>query len=220
VALDARSTLLAVRRFDRLLARALFFERTVFVSRGRAHGAHAHPMLAALGGEHCELTRENMRAVALASGTVPLYTEPVRKLAGAPAGAYLDGSLTDYHVNQRVIGTGGIALCFLRQSQIVPGWLDKFVPWRHARAADLDDVLLVHPDREFIAPCRTRRFLHATISTAMWIGGGTLCMLARRRDARARAGRGIHGRRSERRHRRASAAAVAVRAATWMLVGG
>jgi hypothetical protein len=126
--------------------RSWFFERVVFENRANCSSA----VLTALQARHGSLTQQNLRAVALASGTVPLYMEPVRDIPSAPPGAYIDGSITDYHVGQRVSGSGGVALLFLHQSKVVPGWLDKFIPWRHAAPSALEDVLLVHPDREFV----------------------------------------------------------------------
>jgi hypothetical protein len=35
--------------------------------------------------------------------------------------------------------------------RIVPGWLDKGMPWRHARGEWLDNVILVSPSRDYVA---------------------------------------------------------------------
>jgi len=35
--------------------------------------------------------------------------------------------------------------------RIVPGWLDKPMPWRQARGEWLDNVVLVAPSREYLA---------------------------------------------------------------------
>ncbi|MFN7219106.1 MAG: patatin-like phospholipase family protein, partial [Burkholderiales bacterium] len=34
--------------------------------------------------------------------------------------------------------------------KIVPGWLDKMLPWRKARGEWLDNVLLISPSREYL----------------------------------------------------------------------
>lgn len=123
----------------------LFFRRTIFHSH-----ADGHPLLAQLRGDHTPLTPENTRAAALASGTVPLYMHPVQNIPGATAGAYIDGGLTDYHVHANLRGTGGVVLSFAHQRKLLAAWLDRFAPWRQARPAALDDLLLVYPDPEFV----------------------------------------------------------------------
>ena len=35
--------------------------------------------------------------------------------------------------------------------RIVPGWLDKGMPWRRARGEWLDNVILVAPSREYLS---------------------------------------------------------------------
>ncbi|MEO5677267.1 MAG: hypothetical protein ABIQ84_06940, partial [Usitatibacter sp.] len=35
--------------------------------------------------------------------------------------------------------------------RIVPGWLDKGMPWRRARGQWLDNVIVVAPSREYLA---------------------------------------------------------------------
>jgi hypothetical protein len=128
----------------------LFFTRTLFTS---AHAERAtHPLLAGIAAERVALSHENLRAALLASGTVPFYMAPVRGLAGATPGGYLDGGLTDYHVNQPLELAGeGVALMFLHQARIVPSWFDKSLPWRAPSAQRLRDLLLVHPDPAWIA---------------------------------------------------------------------
>jgi hypothetical protein len=137
----------------------LLFDRTLF--HARAGLATAHPLAGSLVGSSCRLTVDNVHAVALASGSVPLYMEPVTNIAGATRGAYLDGGLRDYHINQALELREGVALLFLHQPKIVPAWLDQFVPWRTANPARLSDVLLAYPDPEFVrslpggaVPCR------------------------------------------------------------------
>lgn len=120
-------------------ANALFFRRVIFASR-------AHRLFTG----HAPLTRGNAHAVALASGTVPLYMHPVQDIASAPAGAYIDGGLTDYHVHANLRGTGGVVLAFLHQRKVLSAWLDRFTPWRQTPPTALEDLLLVYPDPEFV----------------------------------------------------------------------
>jgi hypothetical protein len=125
----------------------LFFERVTFST---AHLAQRlHPLIQGAPGEVLALTVHNMLDAALASGTVPLYMQSVRDIASAPAGEYLDGGFSDYHLNREVPDDGITLLC-LHQRRIVPTWTDKFLPWRKPARDWLSNVVLVHPTPEFI----------------------------------------------------------------------
>ncbi len=101
------------------------------------------------------LTSDNLQAALLSSGTLPLVMEAVRDVPHAPPGAYWDGGLVDYH----------LALPYHRLQdelvlyphfgpRIVPGWLDKHLPWRHAARLPcrpwLDNLVLISPTEEFL----------------------------------------------------------------------
>ncbi|HEX7481147.1 MAG TPA: patatin-like phospholipase family protein [Polyangiales bacterium] len=126
----------------------LGFERTLFHTRPA--GPDAHPLLAQLRGHRHPLTTKNLRAAALASGSVPLYMQPVRGIGDAPEHGFLDGGLTDYHLRQTLRTPDGIVALFLHQARIVPNWFDKFAPWRSLPAAATQDLLLIHPDPSFV----------------------------------------------------------------------
>lgn len=105
------------------------------------------------------LSPANLASALLASGTLPFTMEPVRNIADAPTGTYWDGGLIDYHLSlpySRVAGNpeGGLVLYPHFDNQIVPGWLDKSLPWRRAnfgRNRDwFDNVVLVSPSRAFL----------------------------------------------------------------------
>jgi hypothetical protein len=125
-------------------SQAAFFERTLFTS-----GSLTHPLLTAAPGRVLPLTEDNVLPVALASGTVPLYMQAVQDIAGAPAGVYLDGGFSDYHLN-RPAQPGGLSLLFLHQRRIIPGWLDKLAPLRRLSASARSHLLLVHPSEDFV----------------------------------------------------------------------
>ncbi|HKP57243.1 MAG TPA: patatin-like phospholipase family protein [Polyangiales bacterium] len=120
-----------------------FFERVVF------HTERAEQMLGGFRGRRVALSAENLHAVALASGTVPVYMEPVLDLPGAGAGGYLDGGLADYHVNQPLRCAGGVIAMFSHQARVVPGWFDKSLGWRESADA-CSDLLVAYPTPEFI----------------------------------------------------------------------
>ena len=106
------------------------------------------------------LGRDNLAASLLASGTLPMLMKPVRDIAGAPPGHYWDGGIIDYNLAlpyARVAerDPGAIVLYPHFSEHIVPGWLDKAMPWRRAARGPnrgwLDNVLIVAPSREFLA---------------------------------------------------------------------
>jgi hypothetical protein len=103
------------------------------------------------------LDQHNLAAALLASGTLPLVMLPVRGIAGAPAGTYWDGGIIDYHLALPYarLGEGELVLYPHFSRHIVPGWLDKTMPWRRAargaRKHWLDNVILVAPTPEFVA---------------------------------------------------------------------
>ena len=129
-------------------SQAMFFERVIFDSADTE--AEAHPALRDVRGARVRLRERNARAVALASGTVPLYMASVRDPLDAPSGAYLDGGFSDYHINQPLDPGAGLALMGLHQARVVPSWLDKFAPWRNAPARTLSRLLVVSPSRAFV----------------------------------------------------------------------
>lgn len=105
------------------------------------------------------LSESNVAGALLASGTLPFTMEPVRGIPDAPAGTYWDGGLIDYHLAlpySRVAGNadGGLVLYPHFTKDLVPGWLDKSLPWRRAhigRNRDwLDNVVVVAPSRSFL----------------------------------------------------------------------
>ncbi len=109
--------------------------------------------------EFSELTTDNLKTALLASGTLPLIMDPVRRIPSAPTGTYWDGGLIDYHLalpytRISVTEPNGLVLYPHFTDHIVPGWLDKAFAWRRASKGKnrhwLDNVLLVAPSAEFI----------------------------------------------------------------------
>ena len=105
------------------------------------------------------LTPDNLAAGLLASGTLPMLMQPVRDIAGAPPGHYWDGGIIDYNLAlpyARLAGAepGAIVLYPHFSEHIVPGWLDKAMPWRRAARGPnrgwLDNVLIVAPSVGFL----------------------------------------------------------------------
>ena len=99
---------------------------------------------------HVALTADNFGDALVASGSIPLVLKGVQKIAGAPAGTYWDGGIIDYHLHLPYPRTPGLVLYPHFTDRIVPGWLDKALPWRKASGAWLDNVILISPTRAYL----------------------------------------------------------------------
>ena len=129
---------------------ARFIDRTVFldardappVMPDRFDAFHTH---------NVHLHAENLGAVLLASASIPMVLEGVANIARAPEGIYWDGGIIDYHLHLPYHHAEGLVLYPHFTDCIVPGWLDKGMPWRRARGAWLDNVIVVAPSREYLA---------------------------------------------------------------------
>lgn len=99
------------------------------------------------------LGEHNLRDAVLASCSIPFWLEPVRDIAGAPAGAYWDGGITDYHLHLEYASMRAAAPIVLYphlQTTVVPGWLDKWLRHRHRATPRLDNVVLVVPHEDWV----------------------------------------------------------------------
>jgi hypothetical protein len=115
------------------------------------------------------LSEANFSLALQASCSIPFILRAVSRIPGAPRGAYWDGGITDYHLHLDYAGakvamqsvathaheqcTGGINGLVLYphfQKQVVPGWLDKSLKWRHHATRHLDSMLLLAPNPEWV----------------------------------------------------------------------
>ncbi len=101
--------------------------------------------------EYAALTENNFRDVMIATGAIPLVLEGVAGIEGASDGTYWDGGIIDYHLHLPYAHTNGLVLYPHFTNKIVPGWLDKMLPWRKASGDSLDNVVLVCPSQEYLA---------------------------------------------------------------------
>ena len=107
-----------------------------------------------------------------ASCSIPFVLKAIHNIAGAPAGAYWDGGITDYHLHlnypgarsamnkgvARADSTGAsgtfdaknLVLYPHFQKSVVPGWLDKGLTWRHRATSYLDTMVLLAPNPEWV----------------------------------------------------------------------
>ncbi len=99
---------------------------------------------------------DNVEDALLASGSIPLVAQPVVNVKHAPAGAYWDGGLTDYHLYLPYNRLPGLVLYPHFSHQVTAGWLDKSLPWRKHGVGRrgqtwLDNLLLIAPSKAFMA---------------------------------------------------------------------
>ncbi len=140
---------------------AHFLDRTVFLD------AREHPPFMTVGAlsaagaaavrfdafhtHRVALDASNLGEALLASASIPLVLEGVPDIPSAPPGVYWDGGIIDYHLHLPYHHAQGLVLYPHFTDRIVPGWLDKGLPWRRARGAWLDNVVLVAPSRDYLA---------------------------------------------------------------------
>ena len=98
------------------------------------------------------LQADNFMAALQASCSIPFVLQAVHNIPGAPAGAYWDGGITDYHLhlNYQPPAQSPIVLYPHFQQAVVPGWLDKALKWRHHATPALDSVVLLAPNPEWV----------------------------------------------------------------------
>ena len=93
------------------------------------------------------LTPQNFMPAVQASCSIPFVLQAVHDIPGAPAGAYWDGGITDYHLH---LNYKGLVLYPHFQQAVVPGWLDKSLKWRHKSTAFLDNTIVLAPNPEWV----------------------------------------------------------------------
>ena len=126
---------------------ALQMKRYVFHSAG-SDTPFLH--LSDLPTTHLPLNRENLRAVLLASGSIPLVVEGV-SIPGREGELHWDGGVVDYHLDLDFGPGEGIVLYPHFFDHIVPGWFDKGMRWRRGDAVNFERTLLIAPSAEFVA---------------------------------------------------------------------
>lgn len=124
-----------------------WLERVVFSSQGPLpFGTHDFRTR-----QHA-LTEANFMAALQASCAIPFVLRAVHDIPGAAPGAYWDGGITDYHLHldYQTTALSPIVLYPHFQRQVVPGWLDKALRWRHGPTRFLDHTLVLAPNPEWV----------------------------------------------------------------------
>lgn len=100
--------------------------------------------------ETIKLTADNLSQSLIASGAIPMVMEPT-KVDGGKDRWHWDGGLVDYHFSGPFNVDDGLVFYPHFFPKITPGWLDKGIPWRKAKAENYDNVVMLAPSESFIA---------------------------------------------------------------------
>ena len=129
-------------------AMGLFFDRTLF------YDPREKPPCFDMDGfriHRVALSKSNIRKAVMASGSIPMVMNGVSAIPGAPAGVYRDGGMIDYQLDITADPDPTRIVLYPHYTDtVIPGWLDKHLPWRNASERSMDNVLIVCPSREFI----------------------------------------------------------------------
>ncbi|GAA6135663.1 hypothetical protein NBRC116188_24530 [Oceaniserpentilla sp. 4NH20-0058] len=115
----------------------------VLISQGGSHAPyHERP-------EIIELGVHNLHGALVASGAIPMALEPI-KVAGGKDRWHWDGGMVDYHFAGPFNAQKGLVFYPHFSPKVVPGWFDKAIPWRRAKAKNYENVVMVVPSQKFI----------------------------------------------------------------------
>ena len=77
--------------------------------------------------------------------------DAVRDIPGAVTGSHWDGGIVDYHFHWHYAAMQpGLVLYPHFQKQVVPGWLDKGLKWRHRSTPALDNMVVLSPSPDWV----------------------------------------------------------------------
>ena len=97
------------------------------------------------------LHSDNVRQALHASGAIPFVLTGERDIPGAPRGQYWDGGIIDYHFDLDQYRGDGLLLYPHFRSGIIPGWFDKFLPWRQGAVSEARSLALLCPSDGFVS---------------------------------------------------------------------
>ena len=100
---------------------------------------------------YCALAPDAVLPSLHASGAIPFVLNGERDIPGAPRGQYWDGGIIDYHFDLHQYQGDGLMLYPHFRAGIVPGWFDKFLPWRQLPVSAARKLVLLCPSEEFVA---------------------------------------------------------------------
>lgn len=116
----------------------------VLISQQASHEPYMKPP------EVIELGVNNLKQALVASGAIPMVLEPT-KVDGGKDRWHWDGGMVDYHFSGPFQVDQGLVFYPHFFPKIVPGWFDKAIPWRKAKAKNYDNVVMITPSHDFIS---------------------------------------------------------------------
>lgn len=99
--------------------------------------------------EQIQLNADNLAPALMASGAIPFVLEPI-KVPGSKARWHWDGGLVDYHFEGPFKTEQDLVLYPHFFPTLIPGWLDKALPWRRVKPDHYDNVVVMCPSHSFI----------------------------------------------------------------------
>ena len=96
------------------------------------------------------LSANNLHAALMGTVAIPgvLHGSRIESESGA---LFRDGGLTDYHLDLPFAPNSSLTLYPHFGERIIPGWFDKFLPWRQADPARQANTILIAPSRDYLA---------------------------------------------------------------------
>lgn len=101
--------------------------------------------------QYCELDADNVARSLHASGAIPFILQGERNIPGAPLGQYWDGGIIDYHFDLNQYRGDGLILYPHFSARVIPGWFDKFLPWRESALTGREHLVMLCPSEAFTA---------------------------------------------------------------------
>lgn len=98
---------------------------------------------------YTELSPQNISEALRATGTIPMLMDPVTSITEKPNMLW-DGALVDYHIGLEYTSPGLVFYPHFSE-RIIPGWFDKFTPWRKVDEKVTDKMIMLYPSKEFVA---------------------------------------------------------------------
>lgn len=120
-------------------------ERNCFHSGARATALE----FGSLSTRYAALAPQNLAAVALASGSIPLLARGVSEIEAGEI--FWDGGVSDYHVQPDFPNATGLVLYPHFYPYLLPGWFDKTLRWRRQQVERWPNLVLLCPSAAFVA---------------------------------------------------------------------
>ena len=148
--LQTLSTLAKATLFNavdrRLLGR--HFKRALFSVLPHPNGSPLETPFDSIPQVQVRLQEDNFVSGLLATGSIPTVLSGESAIPASVAGHHYDGGLLDYHFE---IETRGPILYPHFSDDPIPGWMDRFFPFRRISRRARDELCIVMPSKELLA---------------------------------------------------------------------